>query len=197
MILMIDNYDSFTYNLVQYLSGFDEEVMVKRNDEITINEIKDLDIEAIIVSPGPGRPENAGISVDLINEFKGQIPILGVCLGHQAIAFAFGAQIVHAKKIMHGKSSIITGDEKGVFSGIKKPVQVMRYHSLAVNKETLPNCLEISALTEDGEIMGLRHKKYLVEGIQFHPESIMTPQGKRMLRNFVKISKEFKENQCL
>ncbi|MDY0132355.1 MAG: aminodeoxychorismate/anthranilate synthase component II [Desulforegulaceae bacterium] len=197
MILMIDNYDSFTYNLVQYLSGFDEEVMVKRNDEITINEIKDLDIEAIIVSPGPGRPENAGISVDLINEFKGQIPILGVCLGHQAIAFAFGAQIVHAKKIMHGKSSIITGDEKGVFSGIKKPVQVMRYHSLAVNKETLPNCLEISAFTEDGEIMGLRHKKYIVEGIQFHPESIMTPQGKRMLRNFIKISKEFKENQCL
>lgn len=189
MILMIDNYDSFTYNLVQYLSGFDEEVMVRRNDEITINEIKNLDLEAIVISPGPGRPENAGISVDIINEFKGKIPILGVCLGHQAIAFAFGGEIVHAKKLMHGKSSMITGDEKGVFTGIKKPVQVMRYHSLAVNKNSLPDCFEISALTEDGEIMGLRHKEYLVEGIQFHPESIMTPQGKRMLRNFIKISK--------
>jgi anthranilate synthase/aminodeoxychorismate synthase-like glutamine amidotransferase len=186
---MIDNYDSFTYNLVQYLSGFDEEVMVRRNDEITINEIKNLDLEAIVISPGPGRPENAGISVDIINEFKGKIPILGVCLGHQAIAFAFGGEIVHAKKLMHGKSSMITGDEKGVFTGIKKPVQVMRYHSLAVNKNSLPDCFEISALTEDGEIMGLRHKEYLVEGIQFHPESIMTPQGKRMLRNFIKISK--------
>ncbi|MDY0361011.1 MAG: aminodeoxychorismate/anthranilate synthase component II [Desulforegulaceae bacterium] len=189
MILMIDNYDSFTYNLVQYLSGFDEEVMVRRNDEITINEIKNLDLEAIVISPGPGRPENAGISVDIINEFKGKIPILGVCLGHQAIAFAFGGEIIHAKKLMHGKSSMITGDEKGVFTGIKKPVQVMRYHSLAVNKNSLPDCFEISALTEDGEIMGLRHKEYLIEGIQFHPESIMTPQGKRMLRNFIKISK--------
>jgi anthranilate synthase/aminodeoxychorismate synthase-like glutamine amidotransferase len=189
MILMIDNYDSFTYNLVQYLSGFDEEVMVRRNDEITTNEIKNLDLEAIVISPGPGRPENAGISVDIINEFKGKIPILGVCLGHQAIAFAFGGEIVHAKKLMHGKSSMITGDEKGVFTGIKKPVQVMRYHSLAVNKNSLPDCFEISALTEDGEIMGLRHKEYLIEGIQFHPESIMTPQGKRMLRNFIKISK--------
>jgi anthranilate synthase/aminodeoxychorismate synthase-like glutamine amidotransferase len=189
MILMIDNYDSFTYNLVQYLSGFDEEVMVRRNDEITINEIKNLEVESIVISPGPGRPENAGISVDIINEFKGKIPILGVCLGHQAIAFAFGGEIIHAKKLMHGKSSMITGDEKGVFTGIKKPVQVMRYHSLAVNKNTLPDCFEISALTEDGEIMGLRHKEYLIEGIQFHPESIMTPQGKRMLRNFIKISK--------
>ncbi|MGE4520769.1 MAG: aminodeoxychorismate/anthranilate synthase component II [Desulfobacteraceae bacterium] len=189
MILMIDNYDSFTYNLVQYLSGFDEEVMVRRNDEITIDEIKNLDVESIVISPGPGRPEDAGISVDIINEFKGKIPILGVCLGHQAIAFAFGGEIIHAKKLMHGKSSMITGDEKGVFTGIKKPVQVMRYHSLAVNKNTLPDCFEISALTEDGEIMGLRHKEYLIEGIQFHPESIMTPQGKRMLRNFIKISK--------
>lgn len=189
MILMIDNYDSFTYNLVQYLSGFDEEVMVRRNDEITIDEIRNLDVESIVISPGPGRPEDAGISVDIINEFKGKIPILGVCLGHQAIAFAFGGEIVHAKKLMHGKSSMITGDEKGVFTGIKKPVQVMRYHSLAVNKNTLPDCFEISALTEDGEIMGLRHKEYLIEGIQFHPESIMTPQGKRMLRNFIKISK--------
>lgn len=189
MILMIDNYDSFTYNLVQYLSGFDEEVLVKRNDEISLDEIKKLNISGIVISPGPGRPEDAGISVDIIKEFYKKIPILGVCLGHQAIAYAFGGEIIHAKSIMHGKSSIINGDEKGVFTNIRKPVQVMRYHSLAVNEETLPGCFEISAKTEDGEIMGIRHKEYPLEGIQFHPESIMTPQGKRLLRNFINITK--------
>jgi anthranilate synthase component 2 len=193
MILVIDNYDSFTYNLVQYLSGFGEEVEVKRNDKISISEIKDMNPEGIVISPGPGRPESAGISVDIIKNFEKLIPILGVCLGHQSIAYAYGGEIVHSKKLMHGKSSIITGDEKGVFAGIKKPVQVMRYHSLAVNEKTLPDCLEVTARSEDGEIMGIRHKTNPVEGIQFHPESIMTPQGKRILRNFIKITNDYKE----
>lgn len=192
MILMIDNYDSFTYNLVQYISGFDEEVIVKRNDEIEISEIEKLDIDAIVISPGPGRPEDAGLSVEIIKRFHKELPILGVCLGHQSIAYAFGGKIIHAKDLMHGKTSLITGDEKGVFKNIKKPVQVMRYHSLAVDKESLPEELEISAVADDGEIMGLRHKKYPVEGIQFHPESIMTPTGKRLLRNFINLAKELK-----
>lgn len=192
MILMIDNYDSFTYNLVQYISGFDEEVIVKRNDEIEISEIEKMDIDAIVISPGPGRPEDAGLSVEIIKKFHKELPILGVCLGHQSIAYAFGGKIIHAKDLMHGKTSLITGDEKGVFKNIKKPVQVMRYHSLAVDKESLPEELEISAVADDGEIMGLRHKKYPVEGIQFHPESIMTPTGKRLLRNFINLAKELK-----
>lgn len=192
MILMIDNYDSFTYNLVQYISGFDEEVVVKRNDEIEISEIEKMDIDAIVISPGPGRPEDAGLSVEIIKRFHKELPILGVCLGHQSIAYAFGGKIIHAKDLMHGKTSLITGDEKGVFKNIKKPVQVMRYHSLAVDKESLPEELEISAVADDGEIMGLRHKKYPVEGIQFHPESIMTPTGKRLLRNFINLAKELK-----
>ena len=192
MILMIDNYDSFTYNLVQYISGFNEEVIVKRNDEIEISEIEKMDIDAIVISPGPGRPEDAGLSVEIIKRFHKELPILGVCLGHQSIAYAFGGKIIHAKDLMHGKTSLITGDEKGVFKNIKKPVQVMRYHSLAVDKESLPEELEISAVADDGEIMGLRHKKYPVEGIQFHPESIMTPTGKRLLRNFINLAKELK-----
>lgn len=192
MILMIDNYDSFTYNLVQYISGFDEEVIVKRNDEIEISEIEKMDIDAIVISPGPGRPEDAGLSVEIIKRFHKELPILGVCLGHQSIAYAFGGKIIHAKDLMHGKTSLITGDEKGVFKNIKKPVQVMRYHSLAVDKESLPEELKISAVADDGEIMGLRHKKYPVEGIQFHPESIMTPTGKRLLRNFINLAKELK-----
>lgn len=192
MILMIDNYDSFTYNLVQYISGFDEEVVVKRNDEIEISEIEKMDIDAIVISPGPGRPEDAGLSVEIIKRFHKELPILGVCLGHQSIAYAFGGKIIHAKDLMHGKTSLITGDEKGVFKNIKKPVQVMRYHSLAVDKESLPEELKISAVADDGEIMGLRHKKYPVEGIQFHPESIMTPTGKRLLRNFINLAKELK-----
>ena len=190
MILMIDNYDSFTYNLVQYLAGFGEKVVVKRNDEISMEAIDDLNAGGIVISPGPGRPEDAGLSIDIIKKFHKRIPILGVCLGHQSIACAFGGKITHAKKLMHGKTSVIKGDEKGIFSNIKKPVQVMRYHSLAVSRESLPDCLEITAAADDGEIMGLRHKNYPVEGIQFHPESIMTPSGKRLLRNFLNITKE-------
>ena len=189
MILMIDNYDSFTYNLVQYLREMAAEVQVFRNDAITVAEIEKLAPAAIVISPGPGRPEDAGVSCDAIRAFAGKIPLLRVCLGHQAMGPVFGGKVIHAKKLMHGKVSDITCDGKGIFKGLdSRPFKAMRYHSLAVERETLPDCLEISATAEDGEIMGLRHKQFAVEGIQFHPESIMTPVGKRILRNFLRNS---------
>jgi anthranilate synthase/aminodeoxychorismate synthase-like glutamine amidotransferase len=189
MILMIDNYDSFTYNLVQYLREMAADVQVVRNDALTVADIEKLAPEAIVISPGPGRPEDAGISCDVIRAFAGKIPILGVCLGHQAIGLVYGGKVVHAKKLMHGKTSDITCDGQGIFKGLdSRPFKAMRYHSLAIDKDTLPDCLAISATTDDGEIMGLRHKTLPIEGIQFHPESIMTPVGKRILRNFLKNS---------
>jgi anthranilate synthase/aminodeoxychorismate synthase-like glutamine amidotransferase len=187
MILMIDNYDSFTYNLVQYLKQIGEGVEVKRNDAVTVDEIAVMAPQAIVISPGPGRPESAGVSVETIRRFSGRIPILGVCLGHQSIAHVFGGRVIGAKRLMHGKTSTVTGDGKGIFTGIKKQFQAMRYHSLAVENESLPDCLAVTAAAEDGEIMGIRHRFHVTEGIQFHPESIMTPLGKRMLRNFIKM----------
>ena len=186
MILMIDNYDSFTYNLFQYLCQIGADMKVVRNDTVNLSELENWDIEAIVISPGPGTPETAGISVDVIKTYSGKIPILGVCLGHQAIGHAFGGKVVSAKRLMHGKTSTITADGKKIFEGIHKPFQAMRYHSLAVSREGLPDCLEVTAESEDGEIMGLRHRSHPTEGIQFHPESIMTPVGKRILRNFLK-----------
>lgn len=185
MILMIDNYDSFTYNLVQYLLMLGTEVKVFRNDEISVAEVGALRPEGIVISPGPCRPETAGISVALIQKYSGEIPILGVCLGHQAIAAAFGGRVVSAMRLMHGKTSTVTSDGRSLFKGIAGPFQAMRYHSLAVSREHLPECLEVTAEAEDGEIMGIRHRVHYTEGIQFHPESIMTPVGKRLLRNFL------------
>ena len=190
MIVMIDNYDSFTYNLVQYLRQLGKEIRVFRNDVFSLESLKDPEIKGIVISPGPGNPESAGLSIPVIRQFSGKVPILGVCLGHQAIAAAFGGKIVAAKKIMHGKTSMVTGDGKNLFHKITKPFAAMRYHSLAVSRENLPDCLEITAETEDGEIMGLRHRTHPTEGIQFHPESIMTPVGKRLLRNFINLGKE-------
>jgi len=187
MLIMIDNYDSFTYNLVQYLRMLGTEIIIFRNDEITISDLEKLKPEGIVISPGPGRPSAAGLSLDIIKFFSGKIPILGVCLGHQSIAQAFGGKIISAKQIMHGKTSMINSDSKNLFTGINKPFQAMRYHSLAVEEKNLPDCLEITARTDDNEIMGLRHKEFIIEGIQFHPESIMTPLGKRLLRNFLKL----------
>jgi anthranilate synthase/aminodeoxychorismate synthase-like glutamine amidotransferase len=191
MILMIDNYDSFTYNLVQYLRQMDMAVEVARNDRIDVPQIAALLPAGIVLSPGPGRPETAGVCMELIRTFSGRIPILGVCLGHQAIGAAFGARVVAAKRLMHGKTSMVTSDGKGVFSGMERPFQAMRYHSLAVEAESLPECLKVSAESDDGEIMGLRHTTHSTEGIQFHPESIMTPVGKRILRNFVNIAASY------
>ena len=188
MIFMLDNYDSFTYNLVQDLAQ-QTEVVVYRNDKITVDEVEKLSPDGIVISPGPGRPSEAGISLELVKHFTGKLPILGVCLGHQTIAEAFGGKIVHAKCIMHGKTSNINHDGKGVFEGLKNDVQVMRYHSLAADESLIPDVLEVTAKTDDGEIMGLRHKEYKIEGVQFHPESIMTPMGKKMLRNFINICK--------
>jgi len=185
MILMIDNYDSFTYNLVQYLLMLGTEVKVFRNDEITVEKVGALRPRGIVISPGPCRPETAGISVALIQKYSGKIPILGVCLGHQAIAAAFGGRVVSAMRLMHGKTSTVTSDGRNLFKGIAAPFQAMRYHSLAVSREHLPECLEVTAEAEDGEIMGIRHRVHYTEGIQFHPESIMTPVGKRLLRNFL------------
>jgi anthranilate synthase/aminodeoxychorismate synthase-like glutamine amidotransferase len=187
MILMIDNYDSFTYNLVQYLGQLGEEVYVRRNDEITLAEIEDMKPEAIFLSPGPCSPQEAGITVDIVRAFHKGIPMLGVCLGHQAIASAFGARVVRAGKIMHGKTSPILNDGRTIFEGLASPFPAGRYHSLIVERETLPDCLEISAETAEGEIMGLRHRRWPVEGIQFHPESILTPGGKRIIKNFLKL----------
>jgi anthranilate synthase component II len=188
MIAMIDNYDSFTYNLVQYLKILGTRVSVFRNDAVSIGELVDLDPAGFVISPGPGRPEAAGISVELIRRFSGQKPILGVCLGHQAIAVAFGGSILAARRLMHGKTSSITTNGEGIFNGVTSPFAAMRYHSLAVCADDLPPCLQVSAESEDSEIMGIRHLSHPTEGIQFHPESIMTPVGKRLLRNFLKLT---------
>ncbi len=185
MLLMIDNYDSFTYNLVQYFGELDQEVQVYRNDQISLDQIDDLAPAQVVISPGPCTPNEAGISVDVIKEFSGEIPILGVCLGHQCIGQAFGGRIVHAQQLMHGKTSMIHHSNAGVFRGIESPFQATRYHSLVVERETLPECLEITAWSDDGEIMGLRHRDYPVEGVQFHPESILTQHGHVLLRNFL------------
>ena len=186
MIVMIDNYDSFTYNLVQYIEQIGAPVKVIRNDKATVSEIASLDPAGLVISPGPGGPESAGISLSAIKSLSGKIPILGVCLGHQSVAYAFGGKIISARKLMHGKTSMVTADGKTLYQGISEPFQAMRYHSLAVSRENLPECFEISAVAEDGEIMGIRHREHPTEGIQFHPESIMTPLGKRLLRNFLK-----------
>ena len=186
-ILMIDNYDSFTYNLVQYLGELGADVEVFRNNKITIKEIEKIKPEKIVISPGPGNPEKAGISVDLVKAFAGNIPILGVCLGHQSIGYAFGAEIVHAEKLMHGKTSVIRHDGKTIFKNLPLPFIATRYHSLAINRETLSDDFEITAESEDNEIMGIRHKKYILEGIQFHPESILTESGKDLLKNFLSL----------
>ena len=190
MLLLIDNYDSFTYNLYQYLSELGEELKVARNDGITLDEIERMAPERIVISPGPGRPENAGISNEVILRFGGSVPILGVCLGHQCIGQAYGGEVVHAGEIKHGKTSLIHHDGKGVFKGIKNPFPAVRYHSLAVKRDSLPECLEVSAWTENDIIMGLRHKNYPIEGVQFHPESIMTKAGKDLLKNFLKMGKQ-------
>ena len=185
MLLMIDNYDSFTYNLVQYFGELGEEVRVCRNDAITIKEIAAMAPDRLVISPGPCSPKEAGISVAAIQEFAGKIPLLGVCLGHQSIGYAFGGDIVHAKTMMHGKLSPIHHAGRGVFTGLPNPLTATRYHSLAIRRETLPDCLEVTAWTDDGEIMGVRHKTLDVEGVQFHPESIMTECGHDLLRNFI------------
>jgi len=184
---MIDNYDSFTYNLVQYLEELGEELKVYRNDKITVAEIEKLKPSRIIISPGPGTPHDAGISEAVIKHFAGKLPILGVCLGHQAIGEVFGGKIIRAKSIMHGKTSKIHHDSKTIFKGLPNPFIATRYHSLVVEKESLPKVLEISAWTDDGEIMGLRHKELKVEGVQFHPESILTSSGKPLLANFLSL----------
>jgi para-aminobenzoate synthetase component 2 len=186
MILVIDNYDSFTYNLVQYLGELGEEVKVSRNDEITIQEIELLAPDHILISPGPCTPNEAGISLELLQHFKGLIPIFGVCLGHQAIGQAFGGNVIRAERLMHGKTSPIHHHGTSVFEGLESPFTATRYHSLIVERESLPDCLEITAETAEGEIMALRHKEYPIEGVQFHPESIITDHGHTMLRNFLK-----------
>lgn len=190
MLLMIDNYDSFTYNLVQYFAELGAEVEVQRNDKLTINDIETLNPELIVISPGPCTPNEAGISLDVIHQFSGKKPILGVCLGHQAIGQAFGGDVVHAREIMHGKTSPVHHNNVGVFKGLNNPLQATRYHSLVIKKETLPDCFEVTAWTEnpDGsidEIMGVRHKTLPIEGVQFHPESILTEQGHQLLKNFL------------
>lgn len=185
MILMIDNYDSFVYNLVQYLGEMGEDIRVFRNNKLTIAQIEDMRPDHIILSPGPCTPNEAGISLELLKYFKGKIPMLGVCLGHQAIGQAFGGEVVRAPRLMHGKTSLVYHDGKGVFAGLKSPLTATRYHSLIVKKETLPDCFEITAETDLGEVMGIRHKEYLIEGVQFHPESILTEDGHAMLENFL------------
>ena len=187
MLLMIDNYDSFTYNLVQYFGELGEKVIVKRNDQITLQEISDLNPEYLVISPGPCTPNEAGISLAAIERFAGEIPLLGVCLGHQAMGQVFGAKVVRANKVMHGKNSLITHDEEGIFKGLNNPLDITRYHSLVLEPESLPNCFEVSATTLSGdEIMAIRHKSIALDGVQFHPESIMSEQGIQLLNNFLK-----------
>ena len=185
MLLMIDNYDSFTYNLVQYFGELEQEVRVFRNDQISVAEIGELAPSHIVISPGPCTPNEAGVSIDTIKAFAGKLPILGVCLGHQAIGQAFGGKVVHAKQLMHGKTSMVHHEGQGVFKGLPSPFEATRYHSLVVERESLPDCLQITAWTDDGEIMGLRHKELVVEGVQFHPESILSEHGHDLLRNFL------------
>ena len=185
MLLLIDNYDSFTYNLFQYLSELGEEVWVVRNDQVSLDEIEVRSPQRIVISPGPGTPEQAGISNDVIHRFGVHLPILGVCLGHQCIGYSYGARVDRASEIKHGKSSLIYHDGKGLFIGVPNPFSAIRYHSLAIMGDDLPDCLEVSAWTENGIIMGLRHRQFPVEGVQFHPESIMTEVGKDLLKNFI------------
>ncbi|SDY93380.1 anthranilate synthase, component II [Collimonas sp. OK242] len=185
MLLMIDNYDSFTYNLVQYFGELGEDVRTFRNDEITLDEINALKPDRICLSPGPCSPKEAGICVDLLQQFAGKLPILGVCLGHQAVGEAFGGKVIRAQQVMHGKTSPISHTGVGVFKDLPNPFTVIRYHSLAIERSSIPACLEITAWTEDGEIMGVRHKEYDIEGVQFHPESILSEHGHALLRNFV------------
>ena len=187
MLLMIDNYDSFTYNLVQYFGELGADIQVFRNDEITLNQIEDLSPSHICISPGPCSPSQAGISIPAIQHFAGKVPILGVCLGHQAIGEAFGGSVIRAKRVMHGKVDIVHTKRRGVFQGLPAEFQVTRYHSLAISLDTLPDCLEITAVTDDDEIMGVRHKTMAVEGVQFHPESILSEYGHELLNNFIKI----------
>ncbi|MEJ2730141.1 MAG: aminodeoxychorismate/anthranilate synthase component II [Deltaproteobacteria bacterium] len=191
MMLLIDNYDSFTYNLVQILQQFDREVKVFRNDRIDTQSIAALHPSAIVISPGPGTPASSGVSIEAIDQLGPTIPILGVCLGHQAIAASYGAKVVRADRIMHGKTSMIFHDDRNIFKGLANPFEAVRYHSLIVDKDTLPECLEMTAWTEQGEIMGLRHRRYPVEGVQFHPESILTKAGINILQNF-----SIKEGEC-
>jgi len=185
MILMIDNYDSFTYNLVQYLGELGADVQVYRNDQITVAEIQRLAPAKIVISPGPCTPTEAGISCDVIREFAGRVPLLGVCLGHQCIGEVFGGEIVRAPALFHGKTSMIYHDGKTIFRGLPRPFEATRYHSLVIRRDTLPDCLELSAETDDGVIMGVRHQIYPVEGVQFHPESILAEEGKKLLKNFL------------
>lgn len=185
MILMVDNYDSFTYNLYQFLMELNEDVLVKRNDEVTIEEIRELNPEIIVISPGPSTPQKAGISLEIIDKFKTQIPILGICLGHQSIGYYFGMNIIRGKEPIHGKVTKIKHFNKGVFKNLKNPINVTRYHSLIVENKNLNKDIEITALTDDEVIMGLRHKKYKIEGVQFHPEAILTEFGHQMLKNFL------------
>lgn len=194
MLLMIDNYDSFTYNVVQYFGELGADVQVYRNDEITVEEIEALTPDHLVISPGPCTPNEAGVSVAAINYFKGKLPILGICLGHQSIGQAFGGSIVRAKQVMHGKTSPVYHNDNGVFAGLNNPVEVTRYHSLVIDQKTLPDCLEVTSWTQDeeghlDEIMGVRHKEFDIEGVQFHPESILTDQGHELLANFLKRTK--------
>ena len=187
MVFVLDNYDSFTYNLVQYMGEMGAEMDVRRNDQVTVEEIEALEPERILLSPGPCTPQEAGISIDVIRHFAGRVPILGVCLGHQAIGAAFGGNVVRAAKLMHGKTSEVQHDGKTVFTGIQTPMTCTRYHSLIVEEKGLPKVLEVSARTADGTIMGLRHREYAVEGVQFHPESVLTRDGKRLIKNFLEL----------
>lgn len=187
MLLVIDNYDSFTYNLVQALGMLGADIKVVRNDKATVEEMASWTPDLLLVSPGPGTPNEAGISVDAIRHFAGRIPVLGVCLGHQSIGVAFGGKVVRAERLMHGKTSMIRHDGKGVYRGLPNPFEAMRYHSLLVDKATLPECLAVTARSEQDELMGFRHKEFPVEGVQFHPESIMTPEGINLLRNFLEM----------
>lgn len=186
MILLIDNYDSFTYNLYQYLGQYHQDIRVIRNDEITADEVQRLHPDYIVVSPGPKSPQEAGNCLEIIRRMAGRVPILGICLGHQSIGAAFGADISYAKQLHHGKTSQIYHDQKGIFEGISSPMEVVRYHSLAIQKERLPEMLEVTAVTADGEIMAIRHKEYPIIGLQFHPESIFTPHGKQLIENFIR-----------
>lgn len=187
MLLVIDNYDSFTYNLVQYLGGLGARIEVRRNNEVTVEEIEKMSPDRIVISPGPGTPSDAGVCLQVIEEFGGKVPILGVCLGHQAIGQAFGGRVVRAAHLVHGKSSNVQHDGKTIFQGLEQNFTAGRYHSLVVERESVPDCLEVSATTPNGTIMGLRHRKMKIEGVQFHPESIMTTEGKKLLANFLKL----------
>ncbi|HHK0776211.1 TPA: aminodeoxychorismate/anthranilate synthase component II [Neisseria gonorrhoeae] len=192
MLLFIDNYDSFTYNIVQYFAELGQEVAVRRNDDITLEEIEALNPQYLVIGPGPCSPKEAGISVEAMRHFAGRLPIMGVCLGHQTIGEAFGGDVVRAKTLMHGKVSPVSHSGKGMFKGLPNPVACTRYHSLVIERGTLPDCLEITAWTEDGEIMGVRHKEYAVEGVQFHPEALLTERGHDMLNNFLVEFQNFK-----